>query len=101
MPLVEVHNREELELALECDCEIIGINNRDLKTFSTTLKTTESLIKYIPRNKVIVSESGMHTIEDLKRVKNLGANAALVGEMFMRNIDNTEFKKAFNLFKPK
>ena len=101
MPLVEVHNRQELELALDCGSEIIGINNRNLKTFNTTLKTTESLIKYIPHNKIIVSESGMHTIEDLKRVKNLGANAALVGEMFMRNIDNTEFKKAFNLFKPK
>ena len=101
MPLVEVHNRQELELALDCGSEIIGINNRDLKTFNTTLKTTESLIKYIPNNKIIVSESGMHTIEDLKRVKNLGANAALVGEMFMRNIDNTEFKKAFNLFKSK
>ncbi|MBE6050018.1 MAG: indole-3-glycerol phosphate synthase TrpC [Clostridium sp.] len=99
MPLVEVHNREELELALECDSEIIGINNRDLKTFITTLETTENLINYIPKDKVIVSESGIRTIEDLKRVREYGAKAALVGEMFMRNIDNKKFKEEFNLFK--
>lgn len=101
MPLVEVHNREELELALECNSEIIGINNRDLKTFITSLDTTEELIKYVPRDKVIVSESGMKTIEDLKRVKAYGAKAALVGEMFMRNIGNKQFNKEFNMFKAK
>ena len=71
MPLVEVHNREELELALEYDSEIIGINNRNLKTFNTTLETTEKLIKYIPKGKIIVSESGIMSIEDLKRVKRI------------------------------
>jgi indole-3-glycerol phosphate synthase len=100
-PLVEVHNREELELALECDSEIIGINNRDLKTFNTTLKTTEELIKYVPKDKVIISESGMKSIEDLKVVKDFGVSGALVGEMFMRNIEDEKFKERFNLFKGK
>ncbi|MDS0524477.1 indole-3-glycerol phosphate synthase TrpC [Clostridium sp. SHJSY1] len=98
-PLVEVHNRKELELALECGSEIIGINNRDLRNFDTTLKTTEDLIKYVPKDKIIISESGMKDIDDLKTVKNLGANGALVGEMFMRNIENQSFKEEFNLFK--
>lgn len=99
MPLVEVHTREELELALECDSEIIGINNRNLKTFDTTLETTEKLIKYVPKGKIIISESGMHSIEDLKKVKDFGANGALVGEMFMRNIKDENFKKEFNSFR--
>lgn len=98
-PLVEVHNREELELALGCDSEIIGINNRDLKTFNTTLKTTEELIKYVPKEKIVISESGMKDINDLRIVKEIGANGALVGEMFMRNIGNEKFKEEFNLFK--
>jgi len=99
MPLVEVHNREELDLALECDSEIIGINNRDLKTFNTTLETTEKLIKYVPKGKIIISESGMHSIDDLKRVQEFGATGALVGEMFMRNIKDEKFKKEFNSFR--
>ena len=98
-PLIEVHNKEELDIALECGGEIIGINNRDLKTFVTTLETTEKLIKYIPKDKVIVSESGMNTIDDLRRVKEYGADAALVGEMFMRNINNNNFIDSFNKFK--
>ncbi|MGG7177102.1 indole-3-glycerol phosphate synthase TrpC [Clostridium paraputrificum] len=98
-PLVEVHNREELELALECNSEIIGINNRNLKTFHTSLEVTEKLIEYIPKNKIIVSESGIHNIEDLRRVKEAGASAALIGEMFMRNINNVDFKREFKLFK--
>lgn len=98
-PLIEVHNKEELEIALNCGGEIIGINNRNLKTFVTTLDVTEDLIKYIPKDKVIVSESGMHSIDDLRRIKSMGADAVLVGEMFMRNIKNEEFKKEFIKFK--
>ncbi len=99
MPLVEVHNEEELELALEADAEIIGINNRDLKTFKTTLETTKKLINLIPKDKVKISESGMHSIEDLKLVRDYGADGVLVGEMFMRNIENESFKEAFNEFR--
>lgn len=99
MPLVEVHNEEELELALETDAEIIGINNRNLKTFKTTLDITKNLIDKVPKDKVIISESGMHSIEDLKLVRDYGADGVLVGEMFMRNIDNKDFKVSFNEFR--
>lgn len=98
-PLIEVHNKEELEIALSCGGEIIGINNRNLKTFVTTLDTTKELINMVPKDKVIVSESGMHSIEDLKMIKSYGADAVLVGEMFMRNLDNEEFKKEYKKFK--
>lgn len=98
-PLIEVHNKEELDIALKCGGEIIGINNRDLKTFVTTLDTTKSLIELVPKDKVIVSESGMHSIEDLKTVMEYGVDAVLVGEMFMRNIDNVEFKREYIEFK--
>lgn len=98
-PLIETHNREELELALATGGKIIGINNRDLTTFKTTLDTTKELIKYVPKDRIIVSESGMKNIEDLKRVYSYGADAVLVGEMFMRNMDNEEFIKEFKNFK--
>lgn len=98
-PLVEVHNEEELELALKYDCEIIGINNRDLKTFNVTLDTTKELIKRIPKDKVIVSESGIMSIEDLKMLRELGVNGVLIGELFMRNIDNVEFKSLYKDFR--
>lgn len=98
-PLIEVHNKEELEIALKCGGEIIGINNRNLKTFVTTLDTTKELINMIPKDKVIVSESGMHSIDDLKMIKSYKADAVLVGEMFMRNLDNEKFKKEYEKFK--
>ncbi len=98
-PLIEVHNKEELDIALEAGGEIIGINNRNLKTFVTTLDITKDLIEYVPKDKVIVSESGMHTVEDLRKIKAMGADAVLVGEMFMRNIKNEEFKEEFKKFK--
>lgn len=98
-PLVEVHDMEELNIALECDAEIIGINNRNLKTFKTSLNNTCELVKHIPSDKVIISESGMKTIDDIKRVEEYGVNAVLIGEMFMRNIDNEGFIKDFNDFK--
>ena len=98
-PLIEVHDKEELDIALSVGGEIIGINNRNLKIFETSLDTTEKLIKYIPKDRIIVSESGMHTVDDLRKVKLFGADAALVGEMFMRNIKNEEFKEEFKKFK--
>ena len=98
-PLIEVHNKEELKIALECGGEIIGINNRNLKTFVTTLDTTKELINMIPKDKVIVSESGMHSINDLKIIESYNADAVLVGEMFMRNLDNDDFKKEYKEFK--
>ena len=78
--LVEVHNEDELAAALNADAEIIGINNRDLRTFKTDLAVTERLASKIPFGKVIVSESGISDRQHLRRVKAAGANAALIGE---------------------
>ncbi|HEY8891807.1 MAG TPA: indole-3-glycerol phosphate synthase TrpC [Clostridium sp.] len=83
--LVEVHNRVEIELALECGSKIIGINNRDLNNFNVDIHTTESLMKYIPKDKIIVSESGISSISDVKYLKSIEVNAVLIGESFMRD----------------
>jgi len=83
--LVEVHDKAEIELALECGCSIIGINNRDLNNFHVDIHTTEKLMRYIPTGKIIVSESGISSIKDIKYLKSIGANAVLIGESFMRN----------------
>ncbi|MBD0380581.1 indole-3-glycerol phosphate synthase TrpC [Paenibacillus sedimenti] len=82
--LVEVHDREELERALELDTQLIGINNRNLKTFVTDLKTTEDLIQYIPPEKTVVSESGISSTQDMAYLQQIGAQAVLIGEHFMR-----------------
>ena len=78
--LVEVHDEAELEVAVEAGAEIIGINNRNLHTFETSLVVTERLVGRVPRGKIIVSESGIFTAEDVSMVGRLGANAVLVGE---------------------
>jgi indole-3-glycerol phosphate synthase len=93
--IVEVHDREELDLALEADCGIIGINNRNLKTFEVNLHNTEKLMKYVPGNKLIVSESGIEAPEDIKYLRSLGVKAVLIGETFMRNIDDIDTLKKF------
>ncbi|HCP23032.1 MAG: indole-3-glycerol phosphate synthase TrpC [SAR202 cluster bacterium] len=78
--LVEVHDESELETAVEAGAEIIGINNRDLHTFTTDLAVTERLAPLVPRGKQIVSESGIFTREHLRQLNKVRANAALVGE---------------------
>lgn len=93
--LVEVHNREELETALEADADIVGINNRDLRDFTVDLMHTEQLLKYIPNGKVIVSESGIKTSKDILYLKSIGVNAVLIGETFMRNINNLQAVERF------
>lgn len=82
--LVEVHNEEELDKALRSHAGIIGINNRDLSNFNVDIETTQRLIHLIPENKVIVSESGISTYEEIMFLKSLGVNAVLIGETFMR-----------------
>ncbi|MTI65299.1 MAG: indole-3-glycerol phosphate synthase TrpC [Firmicutes bacterium] len=82
--LVEVHDECELEKVLSTQADIIGINNRNLKTFKTDLKTTEKLIKYIPKRKVVVSESGINYMDDMKYLKDLGVDGVLIGESLMR-----------------
>lgn len=85
--LVEVHTEEELEIALDADAAIIGINNRDLRTFNTTLDTTFKLLELIPEDKVVVSESGIYTRDDVEALREVGVNAILVGESLMRSPD--------------
>jgi indole-3-glycerol phosphate synthase len=82
--LVEVHNMQEMDRALEIDAKIIGINNRNLKTFTIDLATTDALIDEIPSDCVAVSESGIHSEADARYVRDRGANAILVGESLMR-----------------
>ncbi|SFC31885.1 indole-3-glycerol phosphate synthase [Bacillus sp. 491mf] len=82
--IVEIHNEEELEIALELNPDIIGVNNRNLKTFEVDLRTTEQLGKRLNEQNVLwISESGIHTKEDIIRVKRAGAKGILVGEAFM------------------
>ncbi len=82
--LVEVHNEEEVEKALNSPAAIIGINNRDLVNFDVDVSVTQRLIHLIPENKIIVSESGIETYEQVMFLKSLGVNAVLIGEIFMR-----------------
>jgi len=85
--LVEVHSEEDVKKAIDSGCEIIGINNRDLHTFKVDIKTTLRLLKAIPKEKIVVSESGIKTKNDILYLKSLGINAVLIGEAFMRSDD--------------
>ncbi|NLC59373.1 MAG: indole-3-glycerol phosphate synthase TrpC [Armatimonadetes bacterium] len=85
--LVEVHNLPELERVLQTAAPVIGINNRDLQTFHTTLATTEALAPRVPAGRVLVSESGIFTRDDVARLARAGARAILVGESLMRAPD--------------
>ena len=85
--LVEVHGAEELDRALSCGADIIGINNRDLHTFNVDLATSEKLIPRIPKGKVIVVESGISMHVEVERLKAAGAHAVLIGETFLREKD--------------
>ncbi|OLO03897.1 indole-3-glycerol phosphate synthase TrpC [Salinicola socius] len=82
--LVEVHDIFELERALTLDLPLVGINNRDLRTFETSLDTTFELLKRIPRGVTVVTESGIHNRDDVERMREFDVNAFLVGEAFMR-----------------
>jgi indole-3-glycerol phosphate synthase len=83
--LVEVHSIQTVEALLkEIAPRIIGINNRDLSTFETSLEHTKEIVTYLPESSLVISESGLHTYEDLQFVKKAGAHAVLVGEAFMR-----------------
>ena len=85
--LVEVHTQEELAIALDVDAQIIGINNRDLRTFHTDIATTFRLREAIPADKIVVSESGIYSREDVMRLQEAGVQAMLVGESLMRSPD--------------
>jgi indole-3-glycerol phosphate synthase len=85
--LCEVHDEAELERALKLRTRMIGINNRDLKTFVTTLETTERLAPRVPDDRLVVAESGLETAADLARLSAIGVNAFLIGESLMRRPD--------------
>ncbi len=85
--LVEVHNAEELERATILNSPLLGINNRNLKTFETSLNTTRELVKLAPAGKTIVSESGLFTPDDLASMAEIGVRCFLIGESLMRQAD--------------
>ena len=94
--LIEVHNKEELDRVLKLDTKLIGINNRNLKTFETSLNNTLDLLAHIPDDKIVVTESGIHTIDDVEFMQKNNVNSFLVGEAFMRaNNPGEKLKELF------
>lgn len=85
--LVEVHDRDELGRAVESGARLIGINNRNLRTFEVTLATTEALVPLLPKAVLAVGESGIDTVADIERLERCGVHAFLVGETLMRAAD--------------
>jgi indole-3-glycerol phosphate synthase len=85
--VAEVHDKDELDRALKLDCRLIGINNRDLKTFHTTLEVTERLAPRVPHDRLVIAESGIASNTDLQRLAKAGVRAFLVGESLMRQPD--------------
>jgi indole-3-glycerol phosphate synthase len=88
--LVEVHNARELQRALELRTSLIGINNRDLKTFNVSLSTTLDLLSKVPADRIVVTESGIGTVKDVALMQGRGVHAFLVGEALMRAVDPGE-----------
>jgi indole-3-glycerol phosphate synthase len=88
--LVEVHDRAELERALQLKTRLVGINNRNLKTFEVSLQTTLDMLPDVPADRLLVTESGIQTPEDVRRMRDAKVNAFLVGEAFMRASDPGE-----------
>ncbi|MGX6444115.1 indole-3-glycerol phosphate synthase TrpC [Neobacillus sp. K501] len=96
--LVEVHNQKELETALKTGAKLIGVNNRDLRTFKVSLEITEVLGELIKANGAyLISESGIHEPEDVERVRKAGANGILVGEALMKSKDINRALSDFRL----
>ncbi|MFW5431866.1 MAG: indole-3-glycerol phosphate synthase TrpC [Methylophilaceae bacterium] len=94
--LVEVHNGDELELALQLETPLVGINNRNLRTFDVTLQTTLDLLEKLPEDRFVITESGIFTSEDVALMRSNNVHGFLVGEAFMRKDDpGAEFKKVF------
>lgn len=85
--LVEIHDEAELKAALKSDVRVIGINNRDLKTFKTDITTTERLRPLIPKDRIVVSESGVNDHNDIAKLRQWGVDAVLIGESLMASSD--------------
>ncbi|MDA8220831.1 indole-3-glycerol phosphate synthase TrpC [Desulfosporosinus sp.] len=91
--LVETHTEEEINSALKAGARLIGINNRNLKTFEVDLNTTASLRHLVPKEVLLVSESGIQKTEDIMRLRKSDVDAVLIGEAFMRNEDKAAVMK--------
>lgn len=85
--LLEVHDERELDIALQTDCRMIGINNRDLRSFNVDISTSERLAAQIPEGRIIVAESGINRREEIVRLTEKGVHAFLIGESLMREAD--------------
>ena len=95
--LIEVHDEAELHRALPFGATLVGINNRNLRNFETSLHTTINMLEQIPADRIVVTESGIHTAEDVKLMRDHNVNAFLVGEAFMRADEpGAELKKLFS-----
>jgi indole-3-glycerol phosphate synthase len=93
--LIEVHNESELALALNLDNQMVGINNRNLHNFDVSLDNTYRLLDRIPDDRIVITESGIHSGEDVAAMRHRGVNAFLVGEAFMRCEDPGQALKGF------
>jgi indole-3-glycerol phosphate synthase len=92
--LVETHNKKEIDMALRAGARIIGVNNRNLKTFKVDISLTQRLREYVPKDIIFVSESGIVSADDIRTLRCIGVNSALIGETFMRSPDiSAELKK--------
>lgn len=85
--LVEAHSKEEIEMAVKAGARVIGVNNRDLKTFEVDITLSEKLRKYVSEDKIYISESGIKTRLDVKRLEEIHVNGVLIGETFMKSED--------------
>ena len=95
--LVEVHDGEELQAALRLTTKLVGINNRNLRTFETSLQTTLDLLARLPPDKLVITESGILVVDDVKRMRDANVHAFLVGEAFMRAPDpGVELQRLFH-----
>ena len=88
--IVETHSAEEIDRALSAGADIIGINNRDLRTFKTDISHTEELRHLIPQDKLFISESGIHTPDDIRRIRECGTDAVLIGEAMVTSGNKAE-----------
>lgn len=93
--LVEVHTGEEMKRAVNCGARIIGVNNRDLRTFEVTLETSFSLAREAPADVLLISESGLHSSNDLRRLRAAGFHGFLIGETLMRADDPAQALRRF------